>query len=152
MRRFLRLSFVCGALLGCVFSTGFGVKVWGQDVPSAPAANKNFKVAVYIPVSIVERMRDPLYLNSTWAQISAGVKVDKVYIETYRSREMADGALIERVKKFFEDHGVEVAGSIAYSGLSATARRTGRAAELYWRDSAGDNGCAKPGKPDGVQQ
>lgn len=118
MWRFLRSSTACGALLACVFSMGYSAKASAQDGPSATAANKNFKIAVYIPVNIVERMRDPQYLNSTWKQISAGVKVDKVYIETYRSREMADGALIEGVKKFFEDHGVEVAGGIAYSDLS----------------------------------
>jgi hypothetical protein len=119
MRRFRLPAMVCGALLACIFGMCFSLKVSAQDVPSAPAANKNFKVAVYIPINIVERMRDLQYLNSTWKQISAGVKVDKVYIETYRSREMADGALIESVKKFFEGHGVEVAGGIAYSDRDA---------------------------------
>ncbi len=118
MRQFLRPCTACGVLLACVFSVGPSVKASGQDVPSAPAATQNFKVAVYIPVSIVEQMRDPQYLNSTWKQISSGVKVDKVYIETYRSREMADGPLIESVKKFFEDQGVAVAGGIAYSDRS----------------------------------
>jgi hypothetical protein len=118
MRTFLRSVVLCAALLVCAFTLGLSSNAWGQDLPSAPAANKNFKVAVYIPVSIVERMRDPQYLESTWKQISAGVKVDKVYIETYRSRQMAEGPLIESVKKFFEDHGVEVAGGIAYSDRS----------------------------------
>ena len=118
MRRLLQSVAVSGALLACGLIVVSGAKAWAQDVSPAPEANKNFKVAVYIPVTIVERMRDPQYLNSTWKQISAGVKVDKVYIETYRSREMADGALIERVKKFFEDHGVAVAGGIAYSDRS----------------------------------
>lgn len=122
--RLLRSAIVCGALLACVFSVGCSAKAFGQDAPSAPAANKNFQVAVYIPVSIVERMRNPQYLNSTWKQISAGVKVDKVYIETYRSREMADGPLIESVKKFFEDHGVQVAGGIAYSDRSPAQFRS----------------------------
>src|SRR6185503_13926112 len=118
MRRLLQSVAVWGALLACGLSVVSGAKAWAQDVSPAPEANKNFKVAVYIPVTIVERMRDPQYLNSTWKQISAGVKVDKVYIETYRSREMADGMLIESVKKFFEDHGVAVAGGIAYSDRS----------------------------------
>jgi hypothetical protein len=118
MRRFLRTGLVCGALLACVFGLGSSSRVVAQDAALAPAANKNFKVAVYIPVSIVERMRDPQYLESSWKQISAGVKVDKVYIETYRSRELADAQLIESVKKFFKNHGVEVAGGIAYSDLS----------------------------------
>jgi hypothetical protein len=117
MRRFLQSGVVCG-LLACVFSLGAGSNLAGQDAASAPPANRNFKVAVYIPVGIVERMRDPQYLESSWKQISAGVKVDKVYIETYRSREMADGQLVENVKKFFQDHGVEEAGGIAYSDLS----------------------------------
>lgn len=118
MRIFLRSGIVCGALLVCVFGLGSGAKMAAQDADSAPAVNKSFKVAVYIPVSIVERMRERQYLESTWKQISAGVKVDKVYIETYRSREMADGELIENVKKFFADQGVEVAGGIAYSDRS----------------------------------
>jgi hypothetical protein len=83
--------------------------------PAAPPANRNFRVAVYIPVSIVERMRNRAWLESSWKQISSGVKVDKVYIETYRSRTIADGDLIESVKQFFIDQGVEVAGGIAYS-------------------------------------
>ncbi len=60
-------------------------------------------------------MRDRAWLESSWAQISGQVHVDKVYIETYRSRVLADGPLIEAVKKFFESKGVEVAGGICFS-------------------------------------
>jgi hypothetical protein len=74
-----------------------------------------FKTAVYIPVSVVLKMRDPAWLESSWAQISGQVHVDKVYIETYRSRVLADGPLIDAVKKFFASKGVEVAGGICYS-------------------------------------
>ena len=82
----------------------------GQGGVQAP-----FKTAVYIPVSVVLKMRDPAWLESSWAQISGQVHVDKVYIETYRSRVLADGPLIEEVKKFFASKGVEVAGGICYS-------------------------------------
>jgi len=74
-----------------------------------------FKTAVYIPVSVVLKMRDRAWLESSWAQLSSQVHVDKVYIETYRSRVVADGPLIEEVKKFFASKGVEVAGGICYS-------------------------------------
>ncbi len=60
-------------------------------------------------------MNDPQWLNSTWAAISSQVTVDKVYIETYRSRVIADDATIDAAKKFFLDHGVQVAGGICYS-------------------------------------
>lgn len=118
MRQLLPSGMVCGVLLACVFGLGTGSLTTAQETAPAPALNKNFKVAVYIPVSIVERMRNPQYLESTWKQISAGVKVDKVYIETYRSREMPDAQLVESVKKFFMTQGVEVAGGIAYSDRS----------------------------------
>lgn len=80
---------------------------------------KNFRVAVYIPVGAVERMHDPKWLESSWAAISSQVKIDKVYIETYRSRHIAEEQLIEQVKKFFLAHGVQVAGGMALTGNDA---------------------------------
>ncbi len=70
-------------------------------------------------------MKDPAYLQKSWNEISSQVKVDKVYIETYRSGLVADDALIDSVKKFFVDHGVEVAGGIAYVGGGDNAGRVG---------------------------
>ncbi|MDE3201884.1 MAG: hypothetical protein KGN79_13295 [Acidobacteriota bacterium] len=92
---------------------------------AAPPAHDQFHVAVYIPVGAVEQMKDPAWLESSWKQISSQVKVDKVYIETYRSGLIADDALIERVKKFFLNQGVEVAGGIAYVGGGDNAGRVG---------------------------
>jgi hypothetical protein len=85
--------------------------------PAAPAADSqsNFKTAVYIPVGVTLKMKDRQWLESSWATISSQVHVDKVYIETYRSRVLADDQNVEDVKKFFRDHGVEVAGGICFS-------------------------------------
>ncbi|MGB9435989.1 MAG: hypothetical protein WBQ89_27315 [Candidatus Acidiferrum sp.] len=87
-------------------------------LPSASIGQqyKNFRVAVYIPVFVVKQMQDPGWLQSSWETISRQVKVDKVYIETYRSHEIADEQLLEQVKKFFSEHGVQVAGGIAFTG------------------------------------
>ncbi|HEX4004861.1 MAG TPA: hypothetical protein VHX60_01675 [Acidobacteriaceae bacterium] len=117
MRAFLRAL----AIL-CLFLSFTCVGLQAQAAP--PPANQNFRVAVYIPVSVVEHMRDPAWLASSWQQISAGVHVDKVYIETYRSRTIADDDLIESVKKFFVDHGVQVAGGIAFSDRDAAQFRS----------------------------
>jgi hypothetical protein len=87
---------------------------WAQGADQA-AVQAPFKTAVYIPVSVVLKMRDRAWLESSWAQLSGQVHVDKVYIETYRSRVVADGPLIEDVKAFFKSKGVEVAGGICYS-------------------------------------
>jgi hypothetical protein len=77
---------------------------------------KNFRVAVYIPIFVVNQMKDPQWLQTSWDTISRQVKVDKVYIETYRSHQIADEQLLDTIKKFFMDHGVQVAGGIAFTG------------------------------------
>ena len=85
--------------------------------PAARAADtqKSFETVVYIPVAGTLKMKDPQWLESSWATISSQLHVDKVYIETYRSRVLADDQVIEDAKKFFLDHGVKIAGAICYS-------------------------------------
>ena len=75
----------------------------------------NFSVAIYIPVSVVQSFDNPQKLADDWNTIHRQLKVDKVYIEVQRDRRLADDQLLERVKKFFLDHGVQVAGGMALS-------------------------------------
>src|SRR5271168_275034 len=111
MKTFVRCCVSASAALMCVLCF----------LPDAARGNqyKNFRVAVYVPVGAVERMHDPQWLESSWATLSSQVKIDKVYIETYRSRHIADEQLIEQVKKFFLAHGVQVAGGMALTGNDA---------------------------------
>lgn len=73
---------------------------------------KNFGVAVYCRVYEVRQMKDPAYLENTWAAISKHVKVDKVYLETHRDTIVVDQETLDRAKSFFESKGVSVAGGI----------------------------------------
>ncbi|HXR04863.1 MAG TPA: hypothetical protein VN836_09165 [Verrucomicrobiae bacterium] len=75
----------------------------------------NFDVAIYIPVGVVRSFEDPEILTNDWARISCQLKVDKVYIEVQRNRDLASDTLLESVKKFFLDRGVRVAGGMALS-------------------------------------
>jgi hypothetical protein len=75
----------------------------------------NFEVAIYIPVRIVQRFENPETLSREWDLISRRLKVDKVYIEVQRNRDLAGDELLEQVKKFFLDKGVRVAGGMALS-------------------------------------
>jgi hypothetical protein len=75
----------------------------------------NFDVAIYIPVGAVRSFENPRTLSNNWRRISGQLKVDKVYIEVQRNRELAGDDLLERVKKFFLDRGVRVAGGMALS-------------------------------------
>ncbi len=85
------------------------------EIPETRSAQPPFKTVVYIPVEVVLHMKDHAWLEQSWQAISSQVHVDKVYIETYRSRVLADDQTIEDVKRFFTAHGVEVAGGICYS-------------------------------------
>lgn len=60
-------------------------------------------------------MKDRQWLESSWAKIRSQLQVDKVYLETYRSRILADESLVADLKKFFRDQGVEVSGAICFS-------------------------------------
>ncbi|HLP77267.1 MAG TPA: hypothetical protein VK327_10150, partial [Candidatus Paceibacterota bacterium] len=75
----------------------------------------NFSVAVYIPVGVVQSFENPQKLQSDWDCISGQMKVDKVYIEVQRDRRLLSDDHVERVKKFFIDRGVQVAGGMALS-------------------------------------
>jgi hypothetical protein len=75
----------------------------------------NFAVAVYIPVGVVKSFEDSGRLSNEWARISAQVKVDKVYVEVQRDRNLASDELLDRVKRFFLSNGVRVAGGMALS-------------------------------------
>jgi hypothetical protein len=83
--------------------------------PVAPDSSSPFKTVVYIPVQITLKMKDRAWLESSWATLQSQLHVDKVYLETYRSRQLADESLVADVKKFFAGKGVEVSGAICFS-------------------------------------
>jgi len=82
----------------------------------------NFSVAVYIPINVVQSFDDPQKLQADWDCISRQLKVDKVYIEVQRDRRLLADEQAERVKKFFLDHGVRVAGGMALSAGSISGQ------------------------------
>lgn len=75
----------------------------------------NFSVAVYIPVNVVQSFDQPEKLQADWDCIHRQLKVDKVYIEVQRDRRLLTDGQVERVKAFFLDRGVQVAGGMALS-------------------------------------
>jgi hypothetical protein len=74
---------------------------------------RNFGVAVYARAYEVVQMKDPAWLESRWAAITSGLKVDKIYLETHRDGVIPDQATLDRAKQFFKSKGVETAGGIA---------------------------------------
>ena len=73
---------------------------------------RNFTVSVYARVYEVRRMGDLNWLEPRWEEISRQVKVDKIYLETHRDMIVADRETVGKLKRFFQDRGVRVAGGI----------------------------------------
>jgi hypothetical protein len=91
---------------------------------SAFAGNyKNFRVAVYIMVQDVNRMTDTGALEATWAEFTKNLKVDKVYLETFRDMTFVDEAALQNAIEFFRSKGVEMMGGITYNFSGGTRMR-----------------------------
>jgi hypothetical protein len=110
----------------CLLLASCAGPLWAADpVPAAAPASasaaaptpkyRNFAVSIYIPVSIVRTFSEAGRLEREWDRISRQLKVDKVYVESQRDRQLASEDLLERVKAFFVAHGVRVAGGITFS-------------------------------------
>ncbi len=71
---------------------------------------KNFRTAVYIPAGLAIAMTKEK-LESDYAFISKYLKIDKVYLETFRDVTVPPEQYL-MIKKWLEDKGIEVAGGI----------------------------------------
>jgi len=87
-----------------------------SSAPPVPAGKyQNFRVAIYCVVDATRRFADEKVLQAEFDRVVARVKFDKVYLEVYRDREFADEATLEKIKAFFTDRGVAVAGGLTLS-------------------------------------
>ena len=71
---------------------------------------ENFRTAVYIPAGLAIAMTKEK-LESDYAFISRYLKIDKVYLETFRDVTVPPEQYL-MIKKWLEDKGIEVAGGI----------------------------------------
>jgi hypothetical protein len=107
MIRALRLPLLA---LSVVFGLAFP-----PIAPAVAGQYKNFRVAVYCVVDATRRFADEKVLRAEFDRVMARVKFDKVYLEVYRDRRFADEATIDKIKRFFTDRGVAVAGGLTLS-------------------------------------
>lgn len=76
---------------------------------------KNFKVAVYSRAYETREMGNRAYIEPIWNELSAQLKVDKIYLETHRDLIIVDQQTLDAAKQFFKSRGVAVAGGITYT-------------------------------------
>ncbi len=99
--RFTSLIGAIGALLFLFFATA-----------ADAGAYKNFRAAIYIPVSATKKLADPAEFEREFVRVSSQLKFDKVYIEAYRDRQFATDAQLEMVKREFQAKGILTSGGI----------------------------------------
>jgi hypothetical protein len=52
---------------------------------------------------------------ASWSNLTRNLKIDKIYIEVMRNHTLVNEAGLEKLKKFYQDQGVQVCGGLAYS-------------------------------------
>jgi hypothetical protein len=82
----------------------------------AQGHHKSFIVSTYATQGTVQGLMDgnPDPAES-WSTLTRNLKVDKIYLEVMRNHTLVDEAGLEKLKKFFQDQGVQVCGGLAYS-------------------------------------
>ena len=77
---------------------------------------KSFIVSTYAIQGTVQGLMngnpDPA---ASWATLTRNLKVDKIYIEVMRNHRLVDETGLDKLKKFYQDQGVQVCGGLAYS-------------------------------------
>ncbi len=77
---------------------------------------KSFIVSTYAPEGTVRNLMDgKLNPAESWAKLTRNLKVDKIYLEVMRNHTLVDEAGLEKLKKFYQDQGVQVCGGLAFS-------------------------------------
>jgi len=77
---------------------------------------RNFKAAIYCPISDLENIKDLDRFNQQFQWIQKHVNVNKVYLETFRHGRMIERGQIERIRNFFREKGLETSGGITTDG------------------------------------
>ncbi|HEY7006094.1 MAG TPA: hypothetical protein VH392_06370, partial [Sphingomicrobium sp.] len=75
-------------------------------------AYKNFRAAIYVPVSHTKQLANPATFEKEFKRVSSQLDFDKVYIEAYRDRVFATDAELEAVKRAFHAKGIQTSGGI----------------------------------------
>lgn len=73
---------------------------------------ENFNVAIYCRVYETQKMSDLNWLEKRIDYLQQHIKIDKIYLETYRDMILADRQTIIKAKKFLEKKGIIVSGGI----------------------------------------
>jgi hypothetical protein len=132
-------------------------------VPARARGYTNLSVCVYFRYQEVHSIPGDLaHFSNQWTDVEKQLKVDKVFLETTRNRELASDPDVGTMKKFFSESGIKTSGGMGLTVQPFGSNRTcayfvplcicfpPRIKEVYWcvavQMQASDEGqkkCAK---------
>ncbi|WP_049973907.1 hypothetical protein [Azospirillum sp. B4] len=83
-----------------------------QAKTTAPSTYENFRVAIYIAVNNTRQLAEKATFDREFERAMRQTHFSKVYLEVYRNHVFATDEEVTRVKKWFEEKGVQVSGGI----------------------------------------
>ncbi|MCR5245455.1 MAG: hypothetical protein K6C31_03965, partial [Bacteroidales bacterium] len=102
----------------------FLLSLAAASVLSLQAGNyKNFKSVAYVTVQDVNRFGTVANWEAFWKDYSRNLKLDKVYLETFRDGIYVKDDAMKAAIKFFKSKGVEVSGGITYNNGGGNRQR-----------------------------
>ena len=91
---------------------------------AAQAGNyRNFRNTAYIVAGDVNRIGTVENWEKSYGEFVKNLKLDKVYIETFRDMTYSDDKALDAAIKFFKSKGVEVSGGITYNWRGGVRQR-----------------------------
>jgi hypothetical protein len=102
------------ALTGLLLAPATAFAASGGATPAPQGRGyTNLRIAVYFRYQEVQSTPDNLaQFAASWAKVEKQVKVDKVYLETTRNRQLATEAAVTAMKAFFQDRGIKVSAGL----------------------------------------
>src|SRR5271157_6044389 len=80
---------------------------------AGPDSYRNFNVALFVELADMRRMAsDPRWMAESWDLVCRNLKVNKVWLETYRDGQQTAEADVLKVKAFFASKGIKTSGGM----------------------------------------
>lgn len=84
---------------------------------------RNFKATAYIMAGDVNRIGTVENWEKSYKEFSKNLKLDKVYIETFRDMTYSSDEALDAAIKFFRSKGIEISGGITYNWRGGVRQR-----------------------------
>lgn len=84
---------------------------------------KHFRATAYVMVGDINRMATTENWEKSWNEFSKNLKLDKVYLETFRDMTFVDKEAMNAAIAFFKSKGIQVSGGITYNWRGGVRQR-----------------------------